>query len=90
METKTASQVAAERAISILGGPVKAARALNVKDHRHQTVQSWLKHRVPAEYCPAIERATTDAGQRVACEELRSDVDWGYLREQVGPLTQAS
>lgn len=32
---------------------------------------------VPAERCPAIERATAGA---VRCEELRPDVDWAYLR----------
>lgn len=32
---------------------------------------------VPAERCPAIERATNGA---VRCEELRPDVDWGFLR----------
>ncbi len=83
MDVKTASQLAAERAIDILGGPVKAARALDVKDHRHQTVQSWLRNRVPAEYCPAIERETRAAGTVISCEELRPDIPWGVLREQV-------
>ena len=32
---------------------------------------------VPAERCPAIERATNGA---VTCEELRPDVGWDYLR----------
>lgn len=32
---------------------------------------------VPAERCPAIERATAGA---VRCEDLRPDVDWAYLR----------
>jgi len=32
---------------------------------------------VPAERCPAIERATNGA---VRCEDLRPDVDWAYLR----------
>lgn len=32
---------------------------------------------VPAERCPAIERAT---GGAVRCEDLRPDVDWAYLR----------
>lgn len=82
---KTTSQLAAERAIDLLGGPVKAARALNVKDHRHQTVQSWLRNRVPAEYCPAIERETRALGEPVLCEELRPDVQWSVLREQAAP-----
>lgn len=33
---------------------------------------------VPAERCPAIERAT---GGEVRCEELRPDVQWDVLRE---------
>jgi DNA-binding transcriptional regulator YdaS (Cro superfamily) len=32
---------------------------------------------VPAERCPAIEKATAGA---VRCEDLRPDVDWAYLR----------
>lgn len=39
----------------------------------------WLKKRVPAEHCPAIERAT---GGAVRCEDLRPDVDWAVLRGQ--------
>ena len=35
--------------------------------------------KVPAQHCPAIERIT---GGGVRCEELRPDVDWGYLRSQ--------
>lgn len=38
----------------------------------------WRKRgRVPAEHCPAIERAT---GGAVRCEDLRPDVDWAVLR----------
>lgn len=41
----------------------------------------WLNAgQVPAEHCPAIERAT--AG-KVRCEELCPGVDWAVLREQV-------
>lgn len=39
-------------------------------------VSQWLK-KVPAERCPAIEKAT---GGLVTCEEMRPDVDWAYLR----------
>lgn len=80
MDDLTPDQIAAARAIGTLGGPVKAARLLNVKGHRHQTVQSWLKNRVPAEYCPLIERETRLKGSPVLCEELRSDIAWGVLR----------
>lgn len=71
-------QQAARRAVALLGGPVSAARKLQVKGGRHQTVQSWLRTRVPAEYCPRIERETD---RRVLCEQLRPDVEWGVLRD---------
>lgn len=32
---------------------------------------------IPSEHCIEIERATEGA---VRCEELRPDIDWGYLR----------
>lgn len=41
---------------------------------------------VPAEHCPAIERAT---GGKVRCEELRPDVAWEVLRLQVDEATPA-
>lgn len=43
-------------------------------------IHQWAngKRRVPAEHCPAIERATDGA---VRCEELRPDVDWAFLRK---------
>lgn len=84
----TPAQLATKRAIDALGGPVKAARLLNVKDHRYQTVQSWVTNRVPAEHCPIIERETRAAGQPVTCEELRPDIPWGVLREQAAPLSE--
>jgi DNA-binding transcriptional regulator YdaS (Cro superfamily) len=77
--------LAAERAIDLLGGPVAAARRLEIE--RYQTVQSWLRNRVPAEYCPLIERATEG---RVRCEELRPDIAWDVLRLQAGQDSGAS
>ena len=41
---------------------------------------------IPADRCPAIERATNGA---VRCEDLRPDVAWGVLRGQPQPTTQA-
>lgn len=55
---------------------IELARAVGA----HPVVMSqWVGgvRRVPAEHCPAIERATNGA---VRCEDLRSDVDWAYLR----------
>jgi DNA-binding transcriptional regulator YdaS (Cro superfamily) len=42
-------------------------------------VNQWVNgvRQVPAERCPAIERATDGV---VRCEDLRPDVDWGVLR----------
>ncbi len=63
-----------DRAISAAGSINKLAVALGVSKG---AVWQWNLpgRRVPAEHCPAIERFTG-----VRCEELRSDVDWGYLR----------
>jgi len=65
-----------QKAMAILGGPTKAAVILHVTP---QAVCFWRdgKRRLPAEHCPAIERATHGA---VRCESLRPDVDWAYLR----------
>lgn len=76
------AESAAARAIRLLGGPVRAAEKLGVD--RYQTVQSWIRNRVPAEYCPLIERATKERGEIVRCEDLRPDVAWNVLREQCG------
>ena len=42
-----------------------------------QRLSNWRKRGVPADQCPAIERAT---GGAVRCEDLRPDVDWAVLR----------
>lgn len=44
---------------------------------RPQVVGNWRHRGVPAEYCPAIERATRGT---VRCEDLRPDIDWAVLR----------
>lgn len=43
----------------------------------HARVWNWINRgkKAPAELCPLIERVTG-----VACERLRPDVDWAYLR----------
>jgi DNA-binding transcriptional regulator YdaS (Cro superfamily) len=63
-----------------VGGQASLARILDVKP---PTVNQWVKgeRQVPAEQCPAIERAT---GGAVRCEELRPDVPWEVLRMQAG------
>lgn len=59
-----------------VGGQASLARLLGVKP---PSVNQWVKsgRPVPAERCPSIERATAGA---VRCEDLRPDIDWGYLR----------
>ena len=67
---------AVKHAIDVMGSGAALAKALCV----HPSLPSqWLSgHRpIPAERCPAIERATNGA---VRCEDLRPDVDWAYLR----------
>ena len=63
------------KAIEHFGGrPSALAMALGVSIQR---LSNWGSRQVPAEICPAIERAT---GGAVRCEDLRPDVDWAYLR----------
>ena len=59
-----------------VGGQASLARILGVKP---PTVNQWIgaDRPIPAERCPAIERATDGA---VRCEELRPDVDWSVVR----------
>lgn len=63
------------KAIELMGGLQSAQRSLGL--NTYQAMQAWKRTRVPAEYCPAIEKATQGA---VRCEDLRPDVDWAYLR----------
>lgn len=50
-------------------------------------ISQWKcgSRQVPAERCPAIERAT---GGAVRCEDLRPDVDWAYLRATDCPVPE--
>jgi DNA-binding transcriptional regulator YdaS (Cro superfamily) len=63
-----------ETAIAHCNGVLALAKALHVTP---QLIVHWRKRGVPAERCPAIERAT---GGKVRCEDLRPDIDWGVLR----------
>lgn len=62
-----AQAVGSQRALARLLGVTRGA------------VSQWKLggRRVPADHCPAIERATAGA---VRCEDLRPDVDWSVLR----------
>jgi DNA-binding transcriptional regulator YdaS (Cro superfamily) len=74
---------ALQEAITFCGGQSALASAIGLSQSH---VWNWLNRRsIPAEHCPAIERAT---GRAVRCEALRPDVDWAYLRalqEQAAP-----
>jgi len=48
------------------------------QDVSYQLIQDWRKKgRVPAPYCPLIEKLTNG---KVRCEQLNDEVDWAYLR----------
>ena len=84
-----AQKTALERAIEVVGTQTALASAVGGKVQTGH-VYYWLKAgSVPAEYCPAIERATRAAAAErgddsliVRCEDLRPDVSWDVLREQ--------
>lgn len=67
-----------DEAAGIVGSQVALAAALGVTK---AAVNQWKLEgrKVPAEHCPAIERAT---GGKVRCEALRPDVDWAQVRSQ--------
>lgn len=77
---------ALDRAAQVLGSLAAVARASGASDN---APSMWKKRgNVPAEYCPAIERACRakaaevgDPSLIVTCEELQPDVDWAVLRE---------
>ena len=65
------------RAAKIVGTQAALAQELSITP---AAVTNWLfrNTKVPAEYCPTIERVT---GGRVRCEQLRPDVEWKVLRQ---------
>lgn len=66
---------ALERAINVVGSQSALAKAIG---RTPQVVNNWQRRgNVPAEHCPAIERATKG---EVRCEDLRPDVDWAWIR----------
>jgi DNA-binding transcriptional regulator YdaS (Cro superfamily) len=72
-----------QRAAEILGSHTALADLCGVSKG---AVSQWKDkaRRVPAEYCPLIERATRERGSPVLCEELRPDMAWDVLRMQAG------
>jgi DNA-binding transcriptional regulator YdaS (Cro superfamily) len=80
---KLRGMTALEHAIEIVGSQTALAKNLGVAQAH---VWHWLHSRVPADRCPAIERATHGA---VRCEDLRPDVDWAVLRNSDCPKEAA-
>lgn len=80
--THDIEKAALHRAAEIVGGQAALAAAIGMEDRRR--VWPWFNtdRQVPAEHCPAIEKATN--GQ-VRCEELRPDVAWSVLRGNAAP-----
>lgn len=78
--TSVGGNDAARSAIRTLGGPTKAAKRLGIGARKAQTIQAWLRTRVPAEWCPLLEEATREVGVPHLCEDLRPDVAWRVLR----------
>ena len=74
------NMAALDKAIRFFGSQAALAAELGVKQGH---VSMW-RHRgnLPAEYCPAIERATKGV---VRCEQLRPDVDWSVLLQRACP-----
>ncbi len=71
------------KAAEIIGSQVALASMLGTSK---QNISSWIRNsRIPAEYCPDIERLTN--GQ-VSCEELRPDINWSVLRNKKGGLNE--
>lgn len=65
-----------ERAGALVGGITALAKILG----RHRSaLYQWMEEgrRVPAEFCPLIERLTNG---KVLSEELNPSVDWGFYR----------
>lgn len=65
---------ALDRAIAVAGGTTALAKRIGVHPN---VVTNWKTRGIPAEQCPAIEKATD---RQVRCEELNDKVDWAYLR----------
>lgn len=74
---------ALDEAIQKAGGVSSFAQAIHAPSDK--AVRAW-KHigSIPADYCPTIERVTG-----VACERLRPNVDWTYLRGTTPKATQS-
>lgn len=66
----------------LVGGQARLAELLGYGDRRN--VWPWFStaRRVPADHCPALERAARGA---VTCEQLRPDVRWHRVADAAWP-----
>lgn len=67
---------ALNEAIAAVGGIVEFTRLVGAPTV--SAVKAWRLTQVPEKYCPTIERISG-----VRCERLRSDVEWGVLRQSL-------
>ena len=70
---------ALQKAVDEAGGQTALAASIG-RGLKQSHVWAWLNSKnpdqmPPAEYCPAIEKATG-----VRCEDLRPDIEWAVLR----------
>jgi DNA-binding transcriptional regulator YdaS (Cro superfamily) len=81
-ESQSPQMAALAAAVKATKGAIHLAARVGVS----QNVPAMWKSRkkVPAEYCPAIERETG-----VRCEDLRPDVAWHVLRGTAAPAGEA-
>lgn len=86
-DVESPEKAALQRAARVLGGQAAMAALLGYADRRGIWPYFNTNRQFPAEHCPAVERATREKGEVVRCEELRPDVAWGVLRNQVEPAT---
>ncbi|WP_189615601.1 helix-turn-helix domain-containing protein [Pigmentiphaga litoralis] len=78
-----AAVAALVRAVDRVGGVGALAARIGVTQG---AVSNWkTRGRVPAEHCPAIERATN---RQVTCEQLCPTTDWAFIRAQGEPQTE--
>lgn len=67
--------------VQALGGPAAIGRHLGI---RCQAVSLWIrKDRIPAERVPDLEHLAREQGVALRAEQMRPDVRWSVLREQV-------
>ncbi len=61
-------------AAAAVGDRAAFAKALNVT---YATIGNWKSRGTPVDRCIDVEKLSRGA---VTCEQLRPDIDWGYLR----------